>query len=133
MTDKEIIRAEIERHYKMVAGRVGTSGECSICQALLSFIDSMQEESASEDLEVEFNHFLDEVEGLPRMWHSEEQMEWAMDIARHFAIWQKRQITKNLPRWYKADVETFTIAGSILYYKGYKIDLTELEKLPKED
>lgn len=52
------------------------------------------EESANEDLEVEFNRFLDEVEGVPRMWHSEEQIEWAMDVARHFAIWQKQQIMK---------------------------------------
>jgi hypothetical protein len=36
------------------------------------------------DLEKEFNNFLDNVEGMPRMWHSNEQIEWGKDIARHF-------------------------------------------------
>ena len=40
---------------------------------------------------------------------------------------------KEMPKWHKADVEAFTIAGGMLYYKGYKIDISELEKLPKED
>lgn len=48
-----------------------------------------------KELEAEFNHFLDETEGNPRMWHSEEQKEWALDIARHFANWQKKQMEKH--------------------------------------
>lgn len=36
------------------------------------------------DLEKEFNNFLDDVEGVPRMWHSNEQIEWGKDIAKHF-------------------------------------------------
>ena len=48
----------------------------------------------NEDLEVEFNRFLDEMEGVPRMWHSDEQTEWALNIARHFAHWQKEQMLK---------------------------------------
>jgi len=48
-----------------------------------------------KELEAEFNHFLDEMEGNPRMWHSEEQKEWALDIARHFVNWQKEQMLKD--------------------------------------
>ena len=36
------------------------------------------------DLEKEFESFLDNIEGVPRMWHSDEQIEWAKDIDRHF-------------------------------------------------
>ena len=45
----------------------------------------------------------------------------------------KIEALKNIPRWYKTDEEAFTIAGDMLFYKGYKIDISELEKLPKED
>ena len=60
----------------------------------------------NEDLEVEFNRFLDEVEGVPRMWHSDEQTEWALNIARHFAHWQKEQIMKDA-------VDAFIYKGGI--------------------
>lgn len=63
---------------------------------VLSIIDSMPKETASEDFEKEFNRFLDDVEGVPRMWHSDEQMEWGMDIARHFANWQKEQDIRDM-------------------------------------
>lgn len=52
-------------------------------------------EPVNEDLEKEFNHFLDNIEGVPRMWHSDEQMEWAKDIAHHFANWQREQIAQH--------------------------------------
>lgn len=45
----------------------------------------------------------------------------------------KIETLKNIPKWHKADVDAFTIAGGMLYYKGYKIDILELEKLPKEE
>lgn len=41
-------------------------------------------EQPEVDLEEKFNDFLDNVEGVPRMWHSDEQIEWGKDIARHF-------------------------------------------------
>ena len=41
-------------------------------------------EGKEVDLEKEFNSFLDDVEGMPRMWHSDEQIEWGKDIAKHF-------------------------------------------------
>lgn len=46
--------------------------------------DSLQHEQPELDLDKEFNDFLDNVEGMPRMWHSDEQLEWGKDIARHF-------------------------------------------------
>lgn len=42
------------------------------------------EEQPEVDLEKEFDGFLNKKEGVPRMWHSDEQIEWAKDIARHF-------------------------------------------------
>lgn len=56
--------------------------------------DTITEEH-DEDLEEEFHRFLDEEEGVPRMWHSDEQMEWGKDIAHHFANWQKQQMMKD--------------------------------------
>lgn len=41
-------------------------------------------EQPEVDLEKEFNNFLDNIEGVPRMWHSDEQIEWGKDIAKHF-------------------------------------------------
>ena len=36
------------------------------------------------DIEKEFRSFLDDIEGMPRMWHSDEQLELGLDIAKHF-------------------------------------------------
>lgn len=36
------------------------------------------------DLEKEFEDYIGTMEGQPRMWHPDEQIEWAKDIARHF-------------------------------------------------
>ena len=46
------------------------------------FLDSIEVKDVN--LEKEFNDFLDNVDGVPPMWHSDEQIEWAKDIARHF-------------------------------------------------
>lgn len=101
MTDKEIIKAEIERLKE--ENSIGLSeydaGFCNAvgetCRKLLSFINSLPEEPVSEDLTEEFNRFLDNEEGMPRMWHPDEQLEWGKDIARHFAQWQREQMMKD--------------------------------------
>ena len=54
-----------------------------------SFVSPLQENLANEDIEEEFNRFLDDTEGTPKVRRPEEQLEWGMDIARHFANWQK--------------------------------------------
>lgn len=50
--------------------------------SLLYFLDTLEVKEV--DLEKEFETFLDNIEGVPRMWHSDEQIEWAKDIAKHF-------------------------------------------------
>lgn len=51
----------------------------------------------------------------------------------------KTEAMKNIPKWHKAEIDAFTyvriayIAEGMLYSKGYKIDISELEKLPKEN
>ena len=49
---------------------------------ILQFINALEVKEV--DLEKEFESFLDNIEGVPRMWHSDEQIEWAKDIAKHF-------------------------------------------------
>ena len=58
-----------------VNGRMWEEGE-------LDF--SANSKTKEVDLEKEFESFLDNIEGVPRMWHSDEQIEWAKDIAKHF-------------------------------------------------
>lgn len=109
MTDKEKLEA-IKKEIESLRGKlldhihIESDKQYAIRAAhqfnkLLQFIDSLPEKPVSEDLEEEFNRFLDEEEGVPRMWHSDEQMEWGMDIARHFAEWQREQLMKEL--WHK--------------------------------
>lgn len=49
---------------------------------LVEHLDTLEVKEV--DLESEFNSFLDNKEGHPRMWHSDEQIEWAKNIAKHF-------------------------------------------------
>ncbi len=51
---------------------------------VLKTTNEMNHNMKDVDLEKEFEWFLDEVEDVPRMWHSDEQIEWAKDIAKHF-------------------------------------------------
>lgn len=59
-------------------------GKIDACEDIKEFITPLQQEQPEVDLEEKFNDFLDNVEGVPRMWHSDEQIEWGKDIARHF-------------------------------------------------
>lgn len=47
------------------------------------------------DLDAEFERFLNDVEGVPRMYHSDEQIEWGKDLARHFAEWGAEHLKRN--------------------------------------
>lgn len=85
MTDKEIIvaiRAEIERLKKENNG-----SPLSVCNDLLSFIDSMQEEPVNEDLEEEWKRYITSEEYL-------KDIPGGLPVARHFAEWGKYQIMK---------------------------------------
>mgnify|MGYP007013874508 CR=1 FL=1 len=72
------------------------TGEEVAYTKMLDYIKSLPEEPIENDLEKEFNHFLDEIEGVPRMYHPEEQIEWGKDIAQHFANWQRKKMLKNI-------------------------------------
>lgn len=80
MTDKEKIKAEIERRIEIATGEQYLS-----LKSLLSFIDSMQEESASEDLENEIVRWEDSFKHCPASMGYKE-------TAIHFANWQKNHI-----------------------------------------
>ena len=111
MTDKELIKQEIERRINEYKNWIGYQTDSNYLELkeLLQFIDSLPEEPASENLAEEFNRFLDEEEGVPRMWHSDEQMEWGMDIARHFAEWQKQKDLEDAVDATVLDVDAQTI------------------------
>lgn len=80
MADKEKIKAEIERRIKIATGEQYLS-----LKSLLSFIDSMQEEPVSEDLENEIVRWEDSFKHCPASIGYKE-------TAIHFAKWQKNHI-----------------------------------------
>ncbi len=59
-----------------------SNARISVLTHLRSLFDTLEVKEI--DLDKEFEDFLDNVEGVPRMWHSDEQIEWAKDIAKHF-------------------------------------------------
>ena len=87
LIDKDALAAEIEKK-KIPFKKAIEDGNYSTylyLRALIDFEDFINTlEVKGVDLEEEFNNFLDNIEGVPRMWHSDEQIEWGKDIARHF-------------------------------------------------
>lgn len=87
---KSVLIAEIEKIKKSISPNRFLSeyekgcnqGKEDICDDLLSSFDTLKVKEV--DLEKEFNNFLDSVEGVPRIWHSDEQIGWGKDIAKHF-------------------------------------------------
>lgn len=80
--DKDALIAEIKKRLWLLVPKVTFHQQRAELEKLLSFIDTLEVKEV--DLEKEFESFLDNIEGVPRMWHSDEQIEWAKDIARHF-------------------------------------------------
>lgn len=104
MTNKQKIRAEIVRRIGNIL-QVGNEAylKCHLLdlyyakrsyESLLSFIDSMPQEPVCEDLNKEFNRFIVNEEGVSGFLSYEKQIEWGLDIARHFVDWQKQQDEK---------------------------------------
>lgn len=62
--------------------RADATFEYEILVLVRDLIDTLEVKEV--DFEKEFKRFLNEVEGVPRMWHSGEQIEWAKDLAKHF-------------------------------------------------
>ena len=99
MTDKQIIRAEVERMMAEVMKFYET--ECNEgneevtgspmaytrLQMLLSFIDSMPEEPASDDFEAEWVEYF--------KYRGSVLTVNIKSLARHFANWQRKQMMKD--------------------------------------
>ena len=93
----------------------------------------MNKQVEQEDLEKEFNRFLDEIEGTPRMYHSEEQIEWGKDIARHFAAWQKNRMMKGLCFETKVYLEDDGCAEDYNYTEWLALENTEISEFPEKE
>ena len=123
MTDKELIKKEIERKQKDIAGAYESEdtehGYKQCCKEILNFIDSLPEEPVSEGIENELERF---AYSLPHsatgFWpkdidaksveartkygvHHDWSYEQVMNIARHFTEWQKHQMKGTLQTEYE--------------------------------
>jgi hypothetical protein len=113
MTDREIIRAEIERRMKCFKNERNTITKASdnnlslgariaMCEELLSFIDSLQEEPVSEDLEEAADCYKDmitpeEVDDSEHAYYYETYTEYQIaDAFKAGAKWQKEQDQKTI-------------------------------------
>lgn len=83
---KSALVAEIEKLRDELQEKVETSdfivGEVFIMNYFISLLDFIQVKEVN--LEKEYESFLDNIDGAPRMWHSDEQIEWGKNIAKHF-------------------------------------------------
>ena len=85
--------------------QLGSSAEakyrCEAYKELLKYIDSLQEEPVSNDLEAEFVLYLKHKFNIPQEGNTLKTDGWKpspydiLDIAKHFAQWQKEQMMKN--------------------------------------
>lgn len=110
MTDKELIKQEIERMKEHTAkcGYPGQGefengnreGRNYVCDKLLSFIDSLPEEPESDDLEEYYKK-----EFLPKEWFAKSGQrtvsEFNFFTAKHFAEWQKQAMKETLQTEYE--------------------------------
>ena len=91
MSKAEKIKAEIERlknelsynKERLSLGEIIAVNNCY--NNLIFFINSLEEDPVSEDLEKEIQRYYNEMDGDCRY----------MQTARHFARWQKRQVMKD--------------------------------------
>lgn len=91
MTNIDKIKAEIERlkgkgKYHGECGRAYCDGNNSVCQALLSFLDTLEQ----EPVDLDFQYFAKEMDNIFALSSSktknteEEPLNWEYAIARHF-------------------------------------------------
>lgn len=90
MTDKELIKQEIESYKESMKGLEPHSdfrrGQITAYNQIMQFIDSLPEEPASEDLEEEIkNYFSNWLTDL------DNHKEFLLQFAHHFAEWQKQK------------------------------------------
>lgn len=95
MSDKELIKQEIERRIAEGSSKNYISEGALALESLLDFIDSLPEESASEDLEEYYTK-----EFLPKEWFAKPGhrtiSQFNFFTARHFAEWQKQKMMKDV-------------------------------------
>lgn len=84
--EKSALVTEIEKLRDELQEKVETSdfitGEEFIMNYFISLLDFIEVKEVN--LEKEYESFLDNIDGAPRMWHSDEQIEWGKNIAKHF-------------------------------------------------
>lgn len=128
-TDKERIRNEIERLIDILERNSGCTGvfgdsQMAAYEKILSFIDSMQEEPMSEDLEEACNSYYDEtwdehggkamvVDGCHDIWFPSLAPD---DFFKAGAQWQKEQMMKD------------AIECNIGWYDGLLLDYTQQQQ-----
>ena len=88
MTDKEKIRAEIERLHELHRGGAGDCYYRLALRTVLHYIDSLQEEPISDDLGKELARLLKDCEIDSEYIHQD----FLHIVANHFANWQKLQM-----------------------------------------
>ena len=97
MTEKEKIISEIQRRINLFRkdGKLGSDTEITL-YGLINFINAMQEETVSDDLEAEIQRYKDSHDYMS---------EYIRDVARHFANWQIHQMIKSakLSGWVARD------------------------------
>ncbi len=129
MTDKEKIR-------KYLVG-MATAACCDentrriINELILPYIDSMPEEPVSKELEEAARECTVRIKGFPGIIDDTDKK--VIKAFKAGADWQK----KCLPKWKKTedpDGLYWSIDEATIVFKGYALDLTELEDvLEKED
>lgn len=88
LIDKAAVVAEIKKRINYYQTRnqkwgiAGYAGRVAEGEEILDYINTLEVKEVN--LEKEFNNLLDNLEGVPRMHHSDEQIEWGRDIAKHF-------------------------------------------------
>jgi hypothetical protein len=137
MTDKEKIKQEIERRFNdnMEASEQYTENSKSRVlftsaakedYDLLAFIDSLSEESASEDLEEEIKSWIPaHIEGGDE-YMRKVAIEWSEIVARHFAEWQKQKSMQDFVEkaceWLEdTELENFICRDDGVYFDNEKL------------
>ena len=94
MTDKKLIKQEIERRIAEGSSKNYISEGALTLESLLDFIDSLPEEPASEDLEEEIENYLDYADFKSTcngIYAAQDYFEDITNTAHHFAEWQKQK------------------------------------------
>lgn len=120
MSNKEKIRAEIERRYNE-RDRIGDDIRANVHKSLISFIDSMQEEPVSEDLEEAAKQYGDELDNVLVVSINDDNSigEYATQAFKAGAKWQKEQM---MAKSIYAVVSQVPCSNEIILYNPSSVD-----------